>query len=66
MLSPALYRVIYCLSDRSPHPADSTHLYDQTWPIKRKIETIAMKMYGAGGVAFEKTTEEQMALIECV
>jgi formate--tetrahydrofolate ligase len=27
-----------------------SHLYDHVWPIKRKIETIAMKMYGAAGV----------------
>lgn len=41
-----------------------SHLYDQAWPIKRKIETIAMKMYGAVGVSFEKTAQEHIELIE--
>ena len=27
-------------------------LYDATWPIKRKIETIATRMYGAAGVSY--------------
>lgn len=41
-----------------------SHLYDQTWPIKQKIETIAMKMYGAAEVSFEESAEQQIARIE--
>lgn len=43
-----------------------SHLYDKTWPIKQKIETIAMKMYGATGVSFEKAAEQQIELIQCL
>lgn len=38
------------------------HLYDVTWPIKKKIETIATKMYGAVGVSFEPEAERQIEL----
>ena len=41
-----------------------SHLYDQTWPIKQKIETIAMKMYGAAGVSYEEPAEQQIEQIE--
>jgi formate--tetrahydrofolate ligase len=37
-----------------------SHLYDLTWPTKRKIETIAMKMYGASGVSFEPQAERDI------
>ncbi|HEX6531060.1 MAG TPA: formate--tetrahydrofolate ligase, partial [Nitrospira sp.] len=37
-----------------------SHLYDLTWPTKRKIETIARKMYGASGVAFETQAERDI------
>ena len=40
------------------------HLYDQGWPIKQKIETIAMRMYGAAGVSFEESAEQQIEQIE--
>ena len=43
-----------------------SHLYDKAWPIKQKIETIAMKMYGAAGVSFEKAAEQQIELIQCL
>jgi len=33
-------------------------LYDLDWPIKKKIETIATKMYGAAKVTYEKPAEE--------
>jgi formate--tetrahydrofolate ligase len=36
------------------------YLYDQTWPIKKKIETIATRMYGASGVSFEAQAERQI------
>jgi formate--tetrahydrofolate ligase len=35
-----------------------------TWPIRNKIETIATKMYGAGGVVFEPEAERQMEMAE--
>jgi formate--tetrahydrofolate ligase len=38
------------------------HLYDVTWSIKKKIETIATKMYGAVGVSFEPEAERQIEL----
>ena len=37
----------------SERPAHFKHLYELSWPIKKKIETIATCMYGAAGVAFE-------------
>jgi formyltetrahydrofolate synthetase len=38
------------------------HLYDVAWPIKRKIETIATTMYGAGGVTFLPQAERDIEL----
>jgi formate--tetrahydrofolate ligase len=37
-----------------------SHLYDLTWPTKRKIETIAMKMYGASAVSYEPQAERDI------
>jgi formate--tetrahydrofolate ligase len=36
------------------------YLYDHAWPIKKKIEMIATRMYGASGVSFEAQTERQI------
>jgi len=36
-------------------------LYELSWPIKKKIETIATKVYGAGKVVYEKPAEEAIA-----
>jgi len=36
------------------------HLYDVAWPIKRKIETIAMQMYGASSVSFDAQAERDI------
>lgn len=36
------------------------HLYDLDWPIKKKIETIATRMYGASGVSFTQEVEGQI------
>jgi formyltetrahydrofolate synthetase len=36
-------------------------LYELSWPIKKKIETIATKVYGAGKVVYEKAAEEAIA-----
>jgi formate--tetrahydrofolate ligase len=43
-------------------PSSFSHLYHLTWPTKRKIETIATKMYGAGGVSFEPQAERDIDL----
>jgi formate--tetrahydrofolate ligase len=40
--------------------AKFTHLYDVAWPIKRKIETIATRMYGAAGVSFLPQAEREI------
>ncbi|WP_447601500.1 formate--tetrahydrofolate ligase [Nitrospira sp. Nam80] len=42
------------------HGSTFTYLYDPEWPIRKKIETIAMRMYGAAGVSFEPDAEQQM------
>lgn len=35
-------------------------LYDVAWPIKRKIETIATRMYGAAGVRYDTQAERDI------
>lgn len=47
-------------------PAQFAHLYELSWPIRKKIETIATKMYGAGGVVFEPEAERQMNMAEAL
>lgn len=37
-------------------------LYPLNWPIKKKIETIAKKIYGAGDVQYEQAAERAIAL----
>lgn len=37
-------------------------LYPLNWPIKKKIETIAKKIYGAGRVHYEDAAEKSIAL----
>lgn len=39
-----------------------THLYEATWPIKKKIETIAATMYGAVGVSYSTQAETDIEL----
>jgi formate--tetrahydrofolate ligase len=41
-----------------------SHLYEVDWPIRRKIETIATRMYGAAGVSFEQKAEQQIDTAE--
>lgn len=41
-----------------------SHLYDTAWPIKKKIETVATKIYGARGVEFEEPAERQIESAE--
>jgi formate--tetrahydrofolate ligase len=47
-------------------PAKFSYLYDVMWPIRKKIETIATKMYGAAGVAFAPEAERQLELAEAL
>lgn len=42
------------------HGGTFSHLYGADWPIRKKIETIATRMYGAAGVSFEHDAEQQM------
>ena len=46
--------------------ATFAYLYDLAWPIRKKIETIAAKMYGAEGVKFAREAERQMELTEAM
>ena len=39
-------------------PKKFRFLYELDWPIKKKIETIATRMYGAGNVTYEKEAEQ--------
>lgn len=47
-------------------PSRFTHLYELSWPIRTKIETIATRMYGAGSVTFEPEAERQMERAEAL
>jgi formate--tetrahydrofolate ligase len=40
------------------------HLYDIAWPIKKKIQTIAMQMYGASAVSFDTQAEQDMEVAQ--
>jgi formate--tetrahydrofolate ligase len=44
------------------HPSSFSHLYELSWPITRKIETIAVRMYGASCVSFEPQAERHIDL----
>ncbi|MCS6897419.1 MAG: formate--tetrahydrofolate ligase [Nitrospira sp.] len=45
-------------------PSRFQYLYELSWPIRKKIETIATTMYGAEGVVFEPEAERQMERAE--
>jgi formate--tetrahydrofolate ligase len=47
-------------------PSNFAHLYELSWPIRKKIETIAIRMYGAGGIKFEPEAERQMEMAEAL
>jgi formyltetrahydrofolate synthetase len=47
-------------------PGRFAHLYDLSWPIKKKIETIATRMYGAAGVQFGSEAERQIDTAEAL
>jgi formate--tetrahydrofolate ligase len=48
----------------SERPSQFKHLYELSWPIRKKIETIATRMYGAAGVTFEPEAERQIETAE--
>lgn len=50
----------------SERPTQFKHLYDVSWPIRKKIETIATQMYGAAGVSFESEAERQIDTAEAL
>jgi len=50
----------------SERPARFNHLYEVSWPIREKIETIATRMYGADGVTFEPEAERQIETAEAL
>ena len=43
-------------------PSDFKFLYPLDWPIKKKIETIATKIYGADGVDYSPVAEKKIDL----
>ena len=45
-------------------PSDFKFLYELDQPIKKKIETIATKIYGAAGVEYTKNASDQIAAYE--
>ena len=50
--------------DAADQPSEFRFLYDLDHPIKSKIETIATKIYGAGGVSYEAFADQQIAAYE--
>lgn len=50
----------------SERPANFAHLYELSWPIRKKIETIAIRMYGAAGVKFDPEAERQIDMAEAL
>ncbi len=50
----------------SEGPVHFKHLYELSWPIRKKIETIATCMYGAAGVTFEPEAERQIETAEAL
>lgn len=50
----------------SESPGHFKYLYELSWPIRKKIETIAMHIYGAAGVRFEPQAERQIDAAEAL
>lgn len=44
-------------------PSPFSHIYETAWPIKKKIETIATRIYGASGISYDGEAEQQIELI---
>lgn len=59
-------RLAAAVAKASEKPAHFRHLYELSWPIKKKIETIATHMYGAAGVTFEPEVERQIETAEAL
>lgn len=57
-------RLAAAVHKASERPAQFRHLYDVSWPIRKKIETIATHMYGAAGVSYESEAERQIDTAE--
>ncbi|HIC90350.1 MAG TPA: formate--tetrahydrofolate ligase, partial [Anaerolineae bacterium] len=45
-------------------PSNFQFLYPLEWPLKKKIETIATKVYGADGVSYDAKAEQQIRSYE--
>jgi|CXWL01.1.fsa_nt_gi formate--tetrahydrofolate ligase len=45
-------------------PSSFRHLYEVSWPIKKKIQTIATEIYGASGVSFDAAAERDIESAE--
>ncbi len=52
--------------DALRQPANFSHLYDLSWSLKKKIETIATKMYGADGVRYDQEADRQLETAEAL
>ena len=50
--------------DACEQPNDFQFLYPLEWPIKKKIETIATEMYGAGSVTYSQQANRQIRMFE--
>jgi formyltetrahydrofolate synthetase len=50
----------------SENPGHFKYLYELSWPLRKKIQTIAMQMYGAEGVQFEPGAERQIDAAEAL
>lgn len=57
-------RLATAVAKASEKPGRFQHLYEPSWPIRKKIQTIATQMYGAGTVRFEPTAERQIDMAE--
>lgn len=57
-------RLATAVAKASEKPSRFQHLYEPSWPIRKKIQTIAIQMYGAGAVRFEPTAERQIDMAE--
>ncbi len=45
-------------------PSSFRHLYEVSWPIKKKIQAIATEIYGASGVSFDAAAEQDIESAE--
>jgi formate--tetrahydrofolate ligase len=45
-------------------PASIEPVYELEWDVRRKIETVAKKIYGAGGVSFSEPAQHRIELYE--